>query len=68
MVDCVMPVANAEFVKAEASDRNEEYSLGIKGLWLVGSSRDYFTAFENDQYIGYEIDNCCGSQTVVIAK
>lgn len=45
-----------------------EYTLGIKGAWFVGRSRDYFTAYEDDTFKGYKIDNSCGSFILVIKK
>ena len=41
-------------------------NLGLKGVWLVGDSRDYFS-FENDgDFIGIKCVNCCGSFTIGI--
>lgn len=63
MVDCVMPV-DGGFTKVEKCTRHEnakQYTLGIKGAWFVGQSRDYFTPWADDNFIGYEVYNCCGS-------
>lgn len=59
VVDEFHPITKTEF---------RTNDLGIKGLWLVGQSRDYFTPFENETFKGYEIYNCCGSQLLVIKK
>jgi len=56
MVDCVIP-AKSEFTKVDQINMEEKYTLGIKGAWFVGNSRDYITPIEN----GYEIYNSCGS-------
>ena len=69
MADCVMPVENSDFRKVKSPiNENDKYSLGIKGLWLVGSSRDYITAWSDDDFIGYKIFNCCGSCIVAMKK
>lgn len=43
-------------------------TLGIRGVWLVGGSRNSCTRFENDRYEGYRVYNCCGSWSVAVAK
>jgi hypothetical protein len=50
------------FRKIEKSDRlgMVDHDLGVSGVYLVGSSRDYFTAFEQDGYHGITVLNCCG--------
>jgi len=70
MVDCVMPVQR-DFRFATKSTRHQnadKYTLGINGVWLVGSSRDYFTAYEDDNFKGIEVSNCCGDFIVAICK
>lgn len=70
MVDCVMPV-DGDFTPVTTSTRHpnsDKYTLGINGVWLVGSSRDYFTNFENDEFIGIEVSNCCGDFILAIKK
>lgn len=70
MVDCVMPI-KSDFKKADATTRHEnslKYNLGIEGIWLVGSSRDYFTAYQDDNFEGFEVSNCCGTFIVAAKK
>lgn len=68
MVDCVMPV-NSAFEKAKMSTYGQnDNTLGVKGIWLVGNSRDSFTRYADDTFVGYEIYNCCGSFLVVMAR
>lgn len=43
-------------------------TLGIRQLWLVGQSRDYFTSYEDNLYTGIEWSNCCGNGIVAILK
>lgn len=47
---------------------NSKNSLGYEGIHLVGGSRNWFKTYENDQFIGIEVDNCCGSFIVAIQK
>ena len=42
--------------------------LSIPGAWFVGGSRDYFTPYADDKYIGYEVYNCCGSFILAMAR
>lgn len=65
MVDCVMDIKD-DFHKANPTENNLKYTLGFRGVWVVGGSRDYFTAFENDSFVGYEVYNSCGS--FILAK
>ena len=46
----------------------KDNTLGINGLWLVNGSRDYFKAFENEQFSGIEYSNSCGHGIVAIKK
>lgn len=64
MVDCVMPTENSGFTKAVSADYAHDNNLGIQGVWLVGGSRDYFTAYEKNGVKGIEVYNCCGSFVV----
>lgn len=70
MVDCVMPSRDATFTPAVSDDRDYafENTLGIRGLWLVGQSRDGFQPFEDDQLVGIKYYNCCGSGVIAIKK
>lgn len=51
------------FKSAEGSFDN---TLGISGVWLVGSSRDHITGYSKDGMFGYEVYNCCGSFVVAL--
>lgn len=67
MVDGVEGVKSS-FEKAVKVDNNLNNTLGYHDIWLVGSSRDYFTHFENDSFIGIEYYNCCGSGIIAVKK
>lgn len=56
------------FRKAEPTSRDHDCTLGIDGNWMVGGGRDYFTAYEDAEFTGYEISNCCGHQILAIRK
>lgn len=43
-------------------------TLGIRGVWLVGGSRNSLSRFENDKVQGFRVYNCCGAWTVAVAK
>jgi hypothetical protein len=60
MYDCVMPIENDGFSKAEKTDRHLDNTHGVHGAWFVGQSRDYFTPYNDGKFQGYEIYNCCG--------
>jgi len=65
MADCVMPVKD-NLSPVQKTENNLRNTLGLSGAWFVGSSRDYFSNWEDSFYIGYEVSNCCGR--FVIAK
>lgn len=68
MTDGVESVGN-QFMQTEVKpDINEAHTLGIPGAWLVGSSRDYFNYFENDNFVGIDVSNCCGHFIVATKK
>lgn len=58
------------FTPVQETERqvNLKHTLGISGAWFVGSSRDYFSKFENDKYDGIEVINSCGKFILVVKK
>lgn len=68
MVDCVMPSQNREFRKASIGTGQFKNDLGVRGAWFVGSSRDYFTAYADDSFIGYEVSNACGDFIIAMKR
>ena len=44
------------------------YRTGIQGVYTVGSSRDWFTHYEDSEFIGIEVSNCCGNSILAIRK
>ena len=82
MTDCVQ-ACKGGFKKLEKEDERKEYpfkpynmnasgvsenTLGFKGVWLVGSSRDYFSAYEEGVFVGIRVLNSCGSYIVAKQK
>lgn len=67
MVDMVTD-CNGGFKPATKREMSEQYTLGFNGLWIVGQSRDYFTPYEDSEFKGFEIYNCCGTSIIAIKK
>jgi hypothetical protein len=71
MTDCVTDCKGTPR-KAEFKDPANEYALpntlGIKGVWLVLDSRDYFKPYEDEVFKGIEVSNSCGRFIVGIIK
>ena len=63
MVDCVMPKVS-DWTKVESVNFEKQHTFNIPNIWLVGESRDYFTAYQDENFIGYEISNACGSSLI----
>lgn len=68
MSDMVEYHREIKFEPAEKTTDCLSHNFGINGLWIVGQSRDYFTHFEDAEYIGIHYYNCCGSATIAIRK
>ena len=57
-----------EFSPAVPTKHNISYQYGYEGIWCVGSSRDRFKYFEEDNLVGIRCFNSCGSFKVAIEK
>ncbi len=66
MTDCVQQVSSPQFNKAEKADHMHDNNFGIRGVWLVGGSRDYFDAYNDNGFVGFRVHNCCGSFVVAV--
>lgn len=67
MTDCCES-REGGFTKAVTTQDHPEHTIGVSGAWFVGDSRDYFSAFENDTFKGYEVYNCCGHFNLAVKK
>ena len=70
MIDGCSYDKNPKFVKAQKPDasQNHENCLNVQGAWFVGSSRDYLSEFEDKDFKGISVYNCCGSFILAIEK
>ncbi len=57
---------NGGFGAAIETTDHIDHTLGIKGAWLVGSSRDYFGHYNDNTYSGIEVSNSCGHFIIAI--
>ncbi len=67
MVDCVMPTKD-DFSQVKRKEDINERDLGFSGCWLVGSSRDSISVYEDDIYTGFQVYNSCGSWIAATPK
>jgi len=72
MTDCVQPkdggFDKATSNNAELGTQMYDATMGIAGAWFVRGSRDYFTAYEDEKFIGFEVYNSCGCCILAIKK
>lgn len=66
MTDMVEYDKNAQFKPAKKTENNLKVTLGIEGVFIA--SWNMYTPFENEQFIGFEIYNCCGTDIIAIKK
>ena len=55
-------------IQPDNDEKLYSYTLGIRGCWLVGKSRDYFESYEDESYEGISVGNCCGDFVIAIKK
>lgn len=68
MIDCVRNFENPEWKKAEFPRMDDKHTFGMAGVWFVGHSDDYLTAYEDQEFTGFEVSNCCGSFILAVKK
>jgi hypothetical protein len=68
MTDCVEAIEGSRFVPISATERQPSSTLGIQGVWIVGSSGNLVDRYEDDQFVGLDVYNCCGTFIVAIEK
>lgn len=69
MIDCVDQCNDQTFNKVELDKRERfnDSSLTIKNAYFV-KGRDYFTKFNKNGFVGYEIWNCVGCFILAIKE
>ena len=67
MTDCCES-CNGGFNKIEKDREVSGNTLGVKGIWLVGNSRDYFDEYNDNEFTGIEVYNSCGNFIVALKK
>lgn len=75
MTDCVesisggfVPLRKSTHNGAFVSDHNSNPTLGFDGIWFVGGSRDWVSAYEDNSMIGYAVSNSCGKWIIATKK
>lgn len=68
MIDGSRECDDKSFRPVETEMHHPENSLGIKGAWFVFRSRDYFGRFEDAEYTGFRVNNCCDSFILAVKK
>lgn len=53
-----------EPAKASNLKNSDSHTVGVQGVWLVGQSRDSFTAKIENAMIVISVYNCCGAFAV----
>lgn len=67
MTDMVERV-EGEWQKSEVSNDTRYCKTGILGIYTVGSSRDHLEIYDDGEYFGIEVYNCCGTTILAVKK
>lgn len=67
MTDCCES-RNEGFGKAVIDTDHPSHTLGIKGAWFVGDSRDYLYQYDDGKFSGIRISNSCGDFILATQK
>lgn len=68
MIDCVDTCDDQSFKPAVFNDEKVVQSVGVEELTVVGDSRDHITIYEDDDFYGLSVYNCCGESVVAYPK
>ena len=68
MTDGIEPASDKSFKPVTITDEHYEHTLGISGVWLVGSSRDFFSPYDENGIVGIDVSNCCGHFIIGVRK
>ena len=66
MIDGSRSNPDAEFIPVQDTDRDHNYTMDIAGVWIVPNSRNSFSAYEDENFIGISVYNSC--RTFILAK
>lgn len=68
MTDGVTRCENSRWMPHDGPiDLDDRHELGVKGLWLVGNSRDRIQEYADAAgFVGYSVSNCCGRSIVAV--
>lgn len=67
MTDCVQ-FTKSTFSKAVITDKLNTYNFSVDSVWIVGGSSNYFSTFDDGQFVGISYSNACGSGVIAIKK
>ena len=59
---------NLKFKSTEITDNTGYYQTGIQGIYTVGCSDDSFEIYEDEDFFGIKVYNCCGGSVLAIKK
>lgn len=68
MTDGCEYASNPQFEPVEHQERMINNTLGINGAWFVRGGGDLVRPYEDDEFVGFDIYNCCGSFFIAIKK
>jgi len=66
--DSLRSLSDPVFVRAEEPKEIDNYNLGVYGLFWMSGIRNTVYPFNNGEFQGYEIANCCGRWILAIYK
>lgn len=66
MQDCI-DFRKSEFKPVIFTDQQIEYTLGVKGAWILDTrASNSFETFKDENFTGIKVSNCCSYFTVAI--
>lgn len=68
LTDMIENVEDSAFEPVVKTDKNLSNTQGIQGAWFVGSSRDSFNTYDDGNFQGFTVYNCCGGFTIATKK
>lgn len=68
MIDGCRKCDDQTFKIAKFGDDRAINTLDIFGAWFVGQSSDRFSPYEDENFLGISVYNCCGSFVLATQK